>query len=194
LKPTVTAYQVACDDPLVAWFADSTGRVYGTLDGGKSWRDVTAGLMGAAAQDLIASPKRTFVLYARTDRGVCITRDGGMSWRPAPAKEAPGFAPRDFHVWQGSGSIRLRIDEKGELVRTTDGGQTSAPCMKGWRIPRAASLLVTPRGFLASGPGGAYLSQNGERWTELKLWRESETGAADFLHAYWMGRYYGFVR
>src|SRR5262249_9814512 len=39
LKPTVTAYQVACDDPLVAWFADSTGRVYGTLDGGKSWRD-----------------------------------------------------------------------------------------------------------------------------------------------------------
>jgi hypothetical protein len=25
------------------------------------------------------------------------------------------------------------------------------------------------------------------------LWRELETGAADFLHAYWMGRYYGFV-
>ena len=29
--------------------------------------------------------------------------------------------------------------------------------------------------------------------TELKLWREDETGAADFLHAYWMGQYYGFI-
>jgi hypothetical protein len=25
------------------------------------------------------------------------------------------------------------------------------------------------------------------------LWREQETGAADYLHAYWMGRYYGFL-
>jgi hypothetical protein len=27
----------------------------------------------------------------------------------------------------------------------------------------------------------------------MKLWPEDETGAADFLHAYWMGRYYGFA-
>ena len=35
---------------------------------------------------------------------------------------------------------------------------------------------------------------HGPRWTEAKLWREEETGPADFLHAYWMGRYYGFYR
>ncbi len=52
---------------------------------------------------------------------------------------------------------------------------------------------MTARGILASGPGGCYQSADGENWTELKLWPESETGAADFLHAYWMGRYYGFV-
>jgi len=65
--------------------------------------------------------------------------------------------------------------------------------MKGWRIPRAKSVLRTPRGVVASGPGGAYESSDGENWSELKLWPEEETGAADFLHAYWMGRYYGFV-
>ena len=66
--------------------------------------------------------------------------------------------------------------------------------MNGWRIPRAASVFVTPHGILASGPGGCYQSADGENWAELKLWRENETGAADFLHAYWMGRYYGFIR
>jgi hypothetical protein len=66
--------------------------------------------------------------------------------------------------------------------------------MKGWRIPRAASFFVTPRGLIASGPGGCYQSADGENWTELELWRENETGAADFLHPYWMGRYYGYIK
>jgi hypothetical protein len=59
---------------------------------------------------------------------------------------------------------------------------------------RAASFFVTPRTVIASGPGGCYQSADGKDWTELKLWRENETGAADFLHAYWMGRYYGFIQ
>jgi len=49
------------------------------------------------------------------------------------------------------------------------------------------------RGTIASGPGGCYLSTDGEHWAELHLWPESETGPADYLHAYWMGRYYGWV-
>jgi len=65
--------------------------------------------------------------------------------------------------------------------------------MIGWRIPIAKSVLSTPWGVIASGPGGTYRTDDGNTWTELKLWKESETGAADFLHAYWMGRYYGFV-
>ena len=75
-----------------------------------------------------------------------------------------------------------------------DGGQTSAPSMKGWRIARATSVFVTPRGILASGPAGCYRSADGESWVELKPWPENETGGADFLHAYWMGRFYGFIK
>ena len=65
--------------------------------------------------------------------------------------------------------------------------------MRGWRIPVARSVFATPSGIIASGPGGCYRTTDGEDWQELKLWPENETGAADFLHAYWLGRYYGFL-
>ena len=65
--------------------------------------------------------------------------------------------------------------------------------MDGWRIPRANSVFRTPWGILAGGPGGCYLSRDAARWTEITVWREDESGAADYLHAYWMGRYYGFI-
>ena len=194
LKPIVTAMQFACDDPKVAWFCDTTARVYLTLDGGHSWQNVSNQMMGAAVQNLAASPSRTFVLYAKTSAGVLATRDGGLSWRAAPAENLPAFPTYDFKqpLILRSGAT-LRINESDELVRSTDGGKTGHPAMNGWRIPRANSLFQTPWGIIASGPGGAYRSTDGETWEELKLWRELETGPADFLHAYWMGRYYGFL-
>ena len=194
-KPIVTMFQFSCDDPLVAWFSDSTGAVFLTLDGGKEWQDVSAGLRGARVQNLVASRQRTFVLHAQTDQGLFLSRDGGMSWRPAPQTETVTFAAFDFKKWlRVSDNLFCRITEEGQLEISRDQGQTGAPSMKGWRIPRAASFFVTPRGLIASGLGGCYQSVDGENWTELKLWRENETGAADFLHAYWMGRYYGYIK
>ncbi len=196
LKPTVTQVQFSCDDPQVWWFCDSAGRISMTLDDGKTWRDMSAGLMGARVQNIAASKTRTFVLYAQTDKGVFITRDGGMSWRPAPTEEVPKFETPNFKEWQAAqtASLYFRINDANELVRSTDGGKTSDPCMKGWHIPLAHSVFCTPRGVIVSGPGGCYLSKDGEKWTELKLWQEHETGAADFLHAYWMGRYYALLQ
>jgi hypothetical protein len=157
LKPDVTSIQFSCDDPQVGWFSDSTGHAYMTRDGMKTWTDESQGLMGAKVKHLSASKSRTFLVWAETDRGIAITRDGGMSWRPSEDK--PTFENAD-----------------AEQVSTA-----------GWRIPIIKWVFHTARGTIAGGPGGAYL--NG---TELKLWPETETGAADFLHAYWMGRYYKF--
>lgn len=166
LKPTVTSIQFSCDDPQVMWFSDAGGRVYMTRDGTKTWQDVSWGLMGAHVRSLAASPARTFVIYADTDRGVMITRDGGMSWRSTDEK--PQF----------------KINEPPKV----------SPSMNGWRIPIATWMISTHRGAMAGGPGGAYLTSDGQHWSEVKLWREEETGAADYLHAYWMGRYYEFCR
>ena len=166
-----------------------------TVDGAATWQDMTGGLRGARVQNIAASGQRTFVLHAQTDQGLFVTRDGGMSWRPAPDDSAIGFHTPDFKQWQRvSENLHCRIGEDGKLMISHDQGQIGTPSMKGWRIPRAASVFPIPRGILASGPGGCYQSSDGENWTELRLWPESETGAADYLHAYWMGRYYGFVK
>lgn len=193
-KPTITAMQFSCDDPLVAWFCDSSGRAFLTIDHGKTWRNVSTGLMGAPIRNLVASPTRTFVLWARTDAGTMVSRDGGMSWRTTTETDRPEFREINPHDWLKVSPTRwFRINDLGELVLSTDGGQTAAPAMAGWRIPRATSLFLTPWGVIAGGPGGAYRSDEGSNWQELSLWREQESGAADFLHAYWMGRYYGFL-
>ena len=193
LRPIVVAMQFSCDDALAAWFVDSAGHLYRTLDGGKEWHKAMTGMMGASVKNLIASETRSYVVWAQTDKGILITRDGGLSWRTAE-EDVPTFSAPNFNDWlKLSESMWLRVSEKGELERSIDGGKSIQTAMNGWRIPRAQSVLRTPRGVVASGPGGAYSSPDGETWTELKLWREDETGAADFLHAYWMGRYYGFV-
>jgi hypothetical protein len=193
-KPLLTMFQASCDDPAVAWFCDTSGKIYMTLDGGTKWRDMSPGLRGASAQNLGASTNRTFILRARTDQGVFITRDGGMSWRPAAADDTALFPSQDFKEWQKVGSgVWLRVDAGGVLLLSHDGGKTATPSMDGWRIPRAYSFFATDSGIVASGVGGAYRSADGKSWTELHLWREEETGGADFLHAYWMGRYYGFI-
>ncbi len=192
LKPAITALKFSCDDPRVAWFSDSTGRIYMTRDGMKSWRDMSAGLMGARVKSLAPSETRTFVLHAETDRGPALTRDGGMSWQSVAAREAPSFPKPEFGEWQKGAGFELRIDGQKRLPRRTAGG-AGEPAMEGWRIPLASSVFVTPQGVFAAGPGGAYSSPDGKTWKELRLWPEYETGAADFLHAYWMGRYYRYI-
>src|SRR5262249_755704 len=125
---------------------------------------------------------------------VMLTRDGGMSWRTAPAGETAKFPAQNFKEWQGNGQVLVRVNDHGELLRSTDDGKTATPAMQDWRIPRAASVFWSPRGWIASGPGGCYQSPDARQWTEMPLWPDHETGAADFLHAYWMGRYYGFLQ
>lgn len=193
LKPIVTSMAFSADDPKVAWFTDSGGRLYGTLDGGQKWTNVSSGMMGATVQNVAASPSRTFVIWAQTSAGTLISRDGGMTWRTAPAEDQPTFAKPDFKAWVAVDGASIRVNDQDELVRSTDGGATAQPSMKGWRIAKAKSLLKTPWGVFASGPGGVYRTSDGQAWEEVKFFRDQETGPADFLHAYWMGRFYGFL-
>jgi hypothetical protein len=152
-------------------------------------------MMGASVSGLLASATRTWVVWAQTSQGLLISRDGGMSWRTAPADKAPSIPAVKFDEWTTvSGTLQVRIEGDGRLVRSTDSGVTSTTAMDGWRIPIARSVFVTPWGIIAGGPGGTYRSADGITWNELPLWAEQETGASDFLHAYWMGRYYGFLR
>ncbi len=176
IKPTVTVIQFSCDDPQVAWFRDSAGGAYETLDHGRTWKSITTSLAGAAIRNLVASKERTFVLWAECDKGIYVTRDGGLSWRMIPSEESPRFPKYKFGKWLPvTDSISVRINNKTSLLeRSTDGGKTSATAMKGWRIPLARSVFRTPWGVIASGPGGVYRSDDADSWTEMTFWRKTK--------------------
>ncbi len=195
LKPHVTSMQFSHDDSQVAWFSDSSGRAWMTRDHGEHWTNISSSMMGASVSGLLASRTRTWVLWAQTSQGLLISRDGGMSWRTAPAEGAAAIPVQSFNEWNAvNDTLQMRIDQEGKLLRSVDKGITALVSMDGWRIPIARSVFVTPWGIVAGGPGGTYRSNDGNTWTELPLWAEQETGATDFLHAYWMGRYYGFLK
>src|SRR5262245_40906860 len=121
------------------------------------------GLMGARVRNLAASSTRTFVLYADTDRGVLLTRDGGMSWRPGAGEPVPSFPSSALTDWQQGDGFALRIGDHGRLERRMASGE-SQPTMERWRIRMATSVFVTPGRVIAAGPGGAYWSTDGEAW------------------------------
>jgi len=82
------------------------------------------------------------------------------------------------------------------LFRSEDFGETWREHNTGLPIPRAGAVFSDPRlnRLLVSTPGGFFeLTDRGRQWREIKVWPEHETGSADFLHAYWMGRYYGYI-
>ena len=86
LKPIVTAMQFACDDPKVAWFCDTTAKMYLTLDGGKSWQNVSNQMMGAA----VAESGRLAVTHVRSLREDERRRAHHARRRPELADRACG--------------------------------------------------------------------------------------------------------
>jgi hypothetical protein len=65
LKPTVMAMDFSCDDSPAAWFVDSAGHFYRTLDGGKVWHKAVTGMMGSSARN---RDQDTFVCRVGADR------------------------------------------------------------------------------------------------------------------------------
>ena len=149
--------------------------------------------MGASVENIRASTNRTFIVWAKTDRGVMISRDGGLSWRAAPESIHVEFPAPTFQEWQAvSRTLSVRVNDAGALVKTLDGGQTAVPCMQGggfrariqcssrpgvsWRVVRA---VVTSAQTPSAGPKCG----SGARMRP----------APPISCTYWMGRYYGFI-
>jgi hypothetical protein len=88
------------------------------------------------------------------------------------------------------------------VMKSTDGGKTWSAYSNGMRIPRVERVFKprhTPWVFAAT-PGGLQVSKDaGVTWEDANLWLQfsyntrRELGGADFIDAYWRGRYYGFI-
>ena len=101
-----------------------TGRIYLTRDRMKSWQDVSWGLLGARVRNIRVSDHRTYVLWAETDRGIMLTRDGGMSWRAAAPDGERRFPARRFDGMARACEVRhCESERSGELLRRTGDGR-----------------------------------------------------------------------
>lgn len=59
---------------------NKAGHVFKTIDGGKSWKDVSGGLPDNPVNSLLLDPSDANTLFAGTDVGAFVTHDGGASW------------------------------------------------------------------------------------------------------------------
>jgi uncharacterized repeat protein (TIGR01451 family) len=70
------------------------GHVFKTVDGGKTWLNISGNLPDVPVNSLILDPSYANTLYAGTDVGPLVTYDGGANWAPFGS----GFP--NVSVWQ----------------------------------------------------------------------------------------------
>ena len=180
------------------------------------------GLSEWLATDL-QQPKNLYAAFNAVDEGakplafVTASRDGGATWTLDGEKVYRSFAegklfdllrsalrfpvnalvvdPRDSNViYAAAGRQGLRVSR--------DGGRTWNAGNEGLDIPDVEAVIA-PRGsaaVFAGTPAGLFMSDDqGRTWRDANLCLQftrnikRELGGADYLDAYWMGRYYGFI-
>lgn len=145
-------------------YATSAGRIFQTLDGGVSWREV-AGDPRAIAALLFADAQHGFAvgqngLLLRTD-------DGGATWAAKPV----GFPDQSFTAIRCSGTqLCLLTTASGtRLVRTTDAGETPGTAVTPATDPIHAAAFASPTRVAAGGANGTTVVSDdaGERFAAV---------------------------
>jgi len=208
------------DEPAV--YAGVGGRFY-SWRAGEGWRAVgEAPIFRGAVRWLRAAGDRLYArsefAYGPTVYTfIWVSRDGGKTWQGVVGDGMWGLAsaysgqkvggkglegqPNDLAVDPRNSERQLCATSKGVFV-SDDGGYSWARANSGLRI-EIASHVFAPAGtgaLYASTPGGLFESRDdAATWQEGNLTLNCrsnamcETGSADFLDAYWLARYHGFI-
>ena len=135
------------------FYAPATGDVVGTdgvyksVDGGKTWRKASAGLVDPVVWGVVVDPSAPSTLYAATPGGIFKSSDGGTTWSMSlggPVGRcsvviAPS-SPSTLYAWTAAG-----------LFRTDDGGANWGA--RGGAIPIPFTGARIRRGFAGPGRG-----------------------------------------
>ena len=107
----------------------------------------------------------------------------------------------DLVIAPHDSSIYAAVEEG--VMKSTDGGFTWKKVNQGLDIPQATAIFASLAGnrIYLSTPAGLFAmdGQNGKRWEDGNLRlifpsnTQREVGSADYLDAYWRGRYFGFI-
>jgi photosystem II stability/assembly factor-like uncharacterized protein len=137
----------------VAWISGYSGLVMRTVDGGRSWADVSpAEAAGLQFRDISAFDARHAVAMAAgsgTDSRLYATADGGQTWRLAYQNSDPAafFDCMSFSDARHGLVVSDPVDGKFRILSTRDGGRD-------WNVLPDAGMpaaLSGEAGFAASG-------------------------------------------
>ncbi|RLF08589.1 MAG: hypothetical protein DRJ64_00725 [Thermoprotei archaeon] len=133
-----------------------------------------------------------------------VSSDYGRSWKIIGLSK---ILPGQFTFGSGLEGVKVYdfdICDKGIYVASDKGVIYSDDFGESWRIinqglhiPLSKSVFATVSGVFVSGPSGLYkLSQ--DSWERLLVLNgpgvyRFETGSVDFVYAYWLGRYLGYI-
>jgi photosystem II stability/assembly factor-like uncharacterized protein len=115
---TSTVLYLVCVDGAAA---GSTGKlVYGSADGGRTWRQVTNAPSGGDLDGMAASPDTLLVSWGGGDAGIYVSLNGGEHWATAYAGHIPDAIADMVMITATRG---YAIDSGSVLLTTRDAGR-----------------------------------------------------------------------
>jgi photosystem II stability/assembly factor-like uncharacterized protein len=119
-------------------YAMTTGRtlkLYRTTDEGRTWTDITGNLPEVPTNDIVASPTDARVMWAATDIGMFVTRDGGATWaRYQQGLPIVGVQALAYIRGDAFDTLRIATFGRGHWQRVVDGGDPLARLIDGTRL------------------------------------------------------------
>ena len=151
----------------VVWVAGSAGTVLRTVDGGRSWQDVSpAAAVGPSGERLLfrdveafsAREAQALAIGPGAESQVWRTRDGGSTWRatfvnadPDAFYDCMAFLDRRHGLVMGD-----PVDGRWQILRTSDGGRS-------WRLLPKRLLPAALDGEFGFAASGTCLTASGPR-------------------------------
>jgi photosystem II stability/assembly factor-like uncharacterized protein len=114
--------------------AGSTGKlVYGSADGGRTWRHLTSAPFGGDLDGVAASPDTLLVSWGGGDAGIYASLDGGKRWAAAYTGQIPDGITE---IGMTTATQGYAIDSGSVLLMTRDAGRHWTAV----RYPRAGDV------------------------------------------------------
>lgn len=152
-----------------AWVSGENGSVQRTVDGGRSWKDVTPRQTdGMALRDIETfghGRAVTLAIGTGEDSRIYRTADGGRHWREVFRNQEPTAFYNCLAFSRNGTGLALSdpVDGRFQLARSTDRGRTWTPYSPDWMpTARDGEFAFAASGTcLVSGPKGNYWFASG---------------------------------
>jgi photosystem II stability/assembly factor-like uncharacterized protein len=117
--------------------------LYGTVDGGASWKEMNEGLGSQDIYDIAVSAEHSDVVYVGTSDGAYRTDDSGVSWATL-GEVMTGRSVLAITVSDGPSTVLYTGIQRGAAFRSTDGGEHWESIRRGLGDLTVYSILVDP--------------------------------------------------